>query len=137
MLDKNKILSKISFMKKSKSKLEKLATLSEDEFLNNFINYDSAKYNLLVMIEAMIDICNHIISRRSFEIPSTSADSIKILVKNNLLPEDEQSVFIAMVKFRNRVVHLYQDIDDKEVYKILNSNLNDIDSFLKEVIKLI
>src|SRR5690554_3146854 len=137
MLDKSKILSKISFIKQSKNKLEKLGELSEEDFLNSFINYDSAKYNLVVMIEAIIDISNHIISRKSFEIPSTSSDSIKILVKNNLLPKEYESVFIAMVRFRNRVVHLYQEVDDKEVYKILKNNLNDIDYFLKSVIKLI
>jgi len=32
---------------------------------------------------------------------------------------------MPMVKFRNKTVHLYYEIDDKEVYKILQQHLND------------
>lgn len=137
MLDKNKILSKLNFIKQSKVKLEELRDLEKEEFLTNFTYFDSAKYNFVVAIEAMIDICNHIISRKNFEIPATSADSIKILVKHKILSQEYQSIFIAMVKFRNRVVHLYHKVDDGEIYKILQDNLDDINVFILSVMKLI
>jgi uncharacterized protein YutE (UPF0331/DUF86 family) len=137
MFDKNKILSKLNFIKQSKTKLDELKSLKKEEFLADFTYFDSAKYNLVVAIEAIIDICNHIISRKNFEIPATSADSIKILVKHKILPREYQDIFIAMVKFRNRVVHLYHEVDDEEIYKIIQENLNDIDVFIALIIKLI
>lgn len=42
-----------------------------------------------------------------------------------------------MAKFRNKIVHLYQDIDDEEIYKILQNNLDDFKRFLTEIIQLI
>ena len=137
MLDRNKILSKMNFIRQSKRKLEELKQVERHDFLNNFTCFDSSKYNFIVLIEAMIDICNHIISRQGFEIPDSSADSIKILVKNNILSEEYQATFVAMVKFRNRIVHLYHDVDNEEVYEILQKNLDDVDNFLVDIINYI
>lgn len=39
-----------------------------------------------------------------------------------------------MVKFRNRIVHLYQEVDDSEIYRILQENLDDIKGFIQVVI---
>lgn len=40
-----------------------------------------------------------------------------------------------MVKFRNKAVHLYDPINDEEVYKILQENLGDIDKFITAIVK--
>lgn len=98
-------------------------------------NFDAAKYNLITAIEAMIDICNHLISREKYELPATSSDSIKILVKHQILAKTDEPTFIAMVKFRNKAVHLYDQINDEEVYKILQENLGDIDKFITAIVK--
>lgn len=135
MVDKSKIESKLSSMKLSISRLAELKSLSKDTFLGSFTNFDSAKYNLITAIEAMIDICNHIISRENYELPATSSDSIKILVKHQILPAEYQPVFIAMVKFRNKAVHLYDQIKDEEVYEILQKNLSDFDKFITAILK--
>jgi len=137
MVDKIKVESKLNSLKRSISRLNELKGLPEEDFLNLFTNFDSAKYNLITAIEAMIDICNHIISRESFEIPATSSDSIKILVKHQVLPMELQLIFISMVKFRNRAVHLYDQIDDTEVYQILQENLGDFDKFIAAILKYI
>ena len=38
------------------------------------------------------------------------------------------------MKFRNRIVHLYQEVDDSEIYRILQENLDDIKGFIQVVI---
>ena len=37
------------------------------------------------------------------------------------------------MKFRNRIVHLDQEVDDAEIYRILQENLDDIKGFIKAV----
>jgi len=137
MLDKDKLISKMNFIKQSKRKLEELKKIERQSFLSNFTCFDSTKYNFIVMIEAMVDICNHIISRQGFEIPASSADSVRILIKNNILSGEHQATFVAMVKFRNRIVHLYHDVNNEEVYDILHNNLDDIDKFLADIMNYI
>lgn len=137
MVDNIKIHTKIQSMKLSLKRLSDLSRIPENTFLENFIYFDSAKYNLITAIEAVIDICNHIISRKSFEIPATSADSIKILVKNKVLSAEYQDKFVSMVKFRNKAVHLYLEIRNEEVYEILQQHLRDFEVFIKAILQYI
>lgn len=134
MVDKLKIETKINSMKLSISRLKKLKEMPMEIFLNDFTNFDSAKYNLITAIEAMIDICNHIISREKYEFPVTSSDSIKILVKHQILASIDEPTYIAMVKFRNKAVHLYDQIKDEDVYLILQENLEDFGKFISAII---
>lgn len=40
---------------------------------------------------------------------------------------------VSMAKFRNRLVHIYWEVDDELLYRILTTNLKDIERFLKEL----
>jgi len=38
---------------------------------------------------------------------------------------------IEMAKFRNRLVHIYWEVDDELVYDIIKEDITDIDDFLQ------
>jgi uncharacterized protein YutE (UPF0331/DUF86 family) len=38
-----------------------------------------------------------------------------------------------MARFRNRLVHFYYRVDDKEVYDILKNNLLDFENFIESI----
>ena len=40
---------------------------------------------------------------------------------------------IQMARFRNRLVHIYWDIDDTEMYRIIQTRLQDIRRFLRGI----
>lgn len=67
----------------------------------DFKEYDSAKYNLQTTIEAMLDICNHIIARNAYEVPRTNADAFRLLCRKNILGADMEDTYTAMARFRN------------------------------------
>jgi len=137
VIDENKVLAKIRVIKENKAKLEKLKEVPEEVFIKDFEKYDSAKYNLQTAIEAMLDICNHIISRNSYGVPKTNADAFIILCQNGVLNSEMQSTYVAMARFRNRVVHLYEQIDNRDVYKYVVEGIKDIDHFIDDIAKII
>ncbi len=51
----------------------------------------------------------------------------------NLLAER----LIRMARFRNLLIHQYGDIDDRKVYEIICSSLNDLDLYLTELATLL
>jgi uncharacterized protein YutE (UPF0331/DUF86 family) len=55
-IDKRRVMEKIRIIQECLNKLRTLSQLSVDEFTSDFKNFDSAKYNLQIAIEAMIDI---------------------------------------------------------------------------------
>lgn len=114
----------------SLKKLEKIKNLKEKEFLLNQEKIDSAKYNLIVVTEGIIDIANHIIAKEKARVPSDYTDTFDVLIEIGVIPEQLGENLKKMAKFRNLVVHLYWKIDDRKIYEIIKENLQDIRKFL-------
>lgn len=134
MVDKDIIQRKLSFIDLRLRNLMHLKLMKRDDFLASFQAVDAAKYNLQVCIETLIDISYHVVARERWGIPSTSAEAVKLLIEHGILDKDKELSLVQMVKFRNRIVHLYQEVDDSEIYRILQENLDDIKGFIQAMI---
>ena len=134
MVEKTVIQEKIGHIEQNLRKLEILAGLSKETFFHEFFYVESAKHLLQVSIEAMLDISQHIIARERFRAPKTYADAFIILIDEGILPEEKRETFIEMAKFRNRVVHLYHEVDENELYRILQEGIADFREFIKYII---
>jgi len=130
LFNPDKIAKLISEMRKALARLQHLKALNKEAFLNDPDKIASSKYNFVVSIESAIDICNHVISQNSYRIPDDYADTFQVLGEQGAFEKDFISVLKEMAKFRNRLIHLYMEIDDEQVYKILQSRLNDFKTFL-------
>lgn len=113
-------------------RLEDLRKLSQSEFTTDPHKIGSAKYNLIVAIEGAVDLCNHIISKNGFRTPEDYTDTFMVMKERGAFDEEFTRSLIQMVRFRNRLVHIYWDVDDAELYRIIQINLQDIRRFLKE-----
>ncbi len=112
-------------------RLEELKGLSKDDFFKDPHKIASSKYHLIVAIEGAIDLCNHIISKNGFRTPEDYADTFKVMYENGAFKEDFTYTLFKMARFRNRLVHLYREIDNNELYTIIQSHIIDIRNFLK------
>ena len=131
----NSVLNRLfTEMDESLRKLRSLSKLSEDEFLSHYEKIDTAKYNFIVAIEAIIDICNRIISKRKLGFPQDYSDVIKLMSQQGVLEGDLVGRLLEMVKFKNMLVHLYWKIENDRLYKYLKENLGDFEAF-KEAIR--
>ena len=99
------------------------------ELVGDKILIGSAKYYLQVSIECCLDIANHIIAAEGFRAPKDYADSFKVLEEQGLLDKDLGVKLRQMAKFRNRLVHLYGEIDDEYLYNFIGKDLKDISDF--------
>lgn len=131
----NSVLNRLfTEMDESLRKLRSLSKLTEDEFLGHYEKIDTAKYNFIVAIEAIIDICNRIISKRKLGFPQDYSDVIKLMSQEGELEGDLARRLVEMVKFRNMLVHLYWKIENDRLYQYLRENLGDFEAF-KEAIR--
>ena len=73
------------------------------------------------------------IAAEGWRAPRDYADAFVVLNEQGILPDDFVSIARQMVRFRNRVVHLYWEVDDALVYQILQTNLGDFDHFREYV----
>lgn len=115
------------------AELRRLASLPQADVLADPDKIASAKYNFVVAIEGCIDIANHIIAIEGFRMPKDNADSFAILVENDVIPLALRDPLRSMARFRNRLVHLYWDVDDRLVVEYLSDSLGDLDWFAQTI----
>ena len=86
-----------------------------------------------VSIECCLDVTNHIIASEHFRAPEDYSDSFKVLEENGILNPEKAMKLRQMAKSRNRLVHMYGEIDDAYVHEFLLKNLQDIQNFEKVI----
>jgi uncharacterized protein YutE (UPF0331/DUF86 family) len=120
-------------MREAVSQLKRLNKYEKKVFLNDPDKIGSAKYNFIVAIEAAIDMCNHIISRNGYRSPEDYADTFTVLGEQGAFENSFTNELKDMAKFRNRLVHIYWEIDDNKIYEILLTRLDDFKYFLDKL----
>lgn len=133
MIDRDKILDKLRFIEGNLAKLRPFGQVPVESFADDYTKVYSARYLLQTSIEAMIDVANHIIARNGWGSPKSYAESFTILTREGILSKEMLPTYIKMARFRNRVVHLYDTVDDAEVYGIVRDHLGDFEEFMTQV----
>jgi uncharacterized protein YutE (UPF0331/DUF86 family) len=133
MVDKAKLDQMLSNLRSYAAVLERLAQIPQSDFLRDPNKVGNAKYHFVIAIECCIDVANHIISSEDLRFPKDNADSFVVLADAGILDEVLREPLRTMARFRNRLVHLYWDIDDQRVYQYLHESLEDIHRFAQAI----
>lgn len=126
MISSEKITDKFGQLDEFLAILKGMRKTPVGKFLKNKILIGSAKYYLQVSVECCLDIANHIIAAEGLRAPKDYADSFKVLQEQGVFDKKLGMSLRQMAKFRNRLVHLYGEIDDGYVYEFIRKDLQDI-----------
>ena len=130
LFDQEKLVTLVSELRKSVNRLGTLAHLQQTEFLRDPDKIGSAKYHFIVAIEVCIDMCNHVISRNGYRVPEDYADTFQVMAEVGALGKDFTDELKNMARFRNRLVHVYWEVDDQQLHEILQTRRDDFKKFL-------
>ncbi len=130
LFDQERMVTLVSEHRKSIGRLQTLSKLGGEEFLSDPDKIGSAKYHFIVAIGTCIDMCNHVISRNGYRVPEDYGDTFKVMEEVGAFDTDFSEELKNMAKFRNRLVHLYWEVDDRQLFDILQSRLDDFKKFL-------
>lgn len=112
--------------------------IPQEQFINDDIRVASVERFLHLAIESCLNIGNRLISILQFEIPvetpETYADIFVSLFRMKILNKALSDRMVLMAKFRNRLVHLYWDIDRRELYRIIQEDINDFSEFKDAIV---
>lgn len=134
-VDPDKLRQKIQYIRDAVRRLEEIRDRGREAFLADSIIQAAATRYLQTGIEAMLDAAHHIVAREGLGLPQTYRAAIDLLIRHGILPQDKAETFRRMVKFRNRAVHLYDEIDPGEIYSILEHHLTDFEDFVEMLVK--
>lgn len=105
-----------------------------DSFKNDWAMRSMTERALQVMVEIVIDVAERIIAIENAGPIASAAEAIDTLVKLNVLKSTQP--YCDMVKFRNLIVHQYEEIDPAIIYDILKNKLENFRQFRNEIDKL-
>ena len=109
-----------------------------DRFLEDPIIQGSTERFLQLAIESCLNIGNRLLSLSQFEkpirTPETYADVFREMECLGVIDAPFCEKLVTMAKFRNRLVHLYWEVDKEMTYQFVQENLDDFKMFEQKVV---
>ncbi len=125
-MSENDVQRRLETLRVNLELLAKIPQETFEVFAADFRNLDSALHRLQTSIQALLDLGAVLISRLGLSAPRTSLDILSTLEESGHLPEGSSLRFRPIIGFRNRVVHLYDRIDEEIVYRVLTEERGDL-----------
>jgi uncharacterized protein YutE (UPF0331/DUF86 family) len=126
------IEDRLGFIVESIVKLERLSHIEETDFISNDRPAIAESY-LRRSLEAMFDIGRHILAKTAGKAVVEYKQIAVTLGHKGVITKEFSERLTLMAGYRNRLVHFYHEVTDKELYQILKINLSDIKNFVKEI----
>ncbi len=124
--------------------LERIATLREEvlskpkeQVIASRVYKGLMERCVHIIIEAMLDVCRHIVSAKKLGIPETYGDLVRLLREGGILLPDLAERIEDLVMLRNVLVHRYIIISHEKLYEESKALIRVIEEFIGIVESLI
>lgn len=134
-VDPDRLRPKIHHVRERLRRLRAIEERGWRAFRDDPLLQDAAVRNLQTSVEALLDMANHVVTREGLGTPASYREALDLLVDHGLLPDDRADAFRTMAGFRNRAVHLYDEIDAEEVFSIIEGDLGDFEVFIAAMVE--
>lgn len=136
-IDKLLIKQRLEFINQCLIELKELSKLPKNEFVNKR-TAASAENFLRRSLEAIFDIGRHILAKSGgTDIAREYKGIARGLGDMGIITDELKEQLIKMAGYRNRLVLLYYQVSDEELYEIIKANLKDIRQFKNEILEYI
>lgn len=134
-IDQLLVKQRLALISQYLAELEELAKMPKSEFLN-IRTAASAESFLRRSLEAVFDVGRHILAKNGgANIALEYRGIAQGLADKGIISGKLKDQLVKMAGYRNRMVHLYFQVSDEELYDIIKNNLKDIRSFQKQILE--
>lgn len=134
-VDLDKVRQKLQYIRSQVRELERFTDMDEETFSKHPYYAPAATRMLQVAIEAMLDLCAHVIAREGWGLPKSYREIVLLAAQHGLIPADQRENYLQMARFRNRLVHLYDRVEDTEVLQFIKDHLGDFRPLVTAVVR--
>ncbi|MBI5197508.1 MAG: DUF86 domain-containing protein [Nitrospirae bacterium] len=133
-MDKAVILRKLSELETYQNQIREYSGITAEDYKKDWKTRRIVERTLQILIECCADIANHIIADGNMRSPTGYSDTFRVLTENQVTGQDLGAIMEKMSKFRNVVVHQYEEVDVEIVIVILRKHLQDFDRFKQAIL---
>jgi uncharacterized protein YutE (UPF0331/DUF86 family) len=123
--------SKLRFLEQVLADLESWALGDLAEFARNSMLRRAVERALQLGVESMIDVSERILAAKRLAPADTAAENLKRLQEIGVLQDADR--YAEMVRFRNFIVHRYEQIEPEIVYGLAKGKLGRFRDFIDEI----
>ncbi|MBN2091297.1 DUF86 domain-containing protein [candidate division KSB1 bacterium] len=137
MRNSEKIVRKLELLREYTRYLRSFQHKPIQEFSKDFVLQGALERYFQLAIECVIDIAHLIIADLKLKRPSSYREAIDILGQKRIIPDEFAYHFAPVTGFRNILIHGYSEIDMDEVYRHLQTDLDDFEKFSRYVVQFL
>lgn len=132
-IDPEIILARLTLITKYRDTLEEFRNISIDEFLADFRQQLIVERLIQLMVQAAIDINDHILSKLQPGNSLTNFEAFIELGKYGILTQELARQLAPSSGLRNRLVHEYGNIDPNQVFGAINFALSQYPLYVDKI----
>jgi uncharacterized protein YutE (UPF0331/DUF86 family) len=134
MVDLDRIHCRLELLAGYPRELRRLRDLPVTEYLQHEVY--AGRYLIHVAAQTCIDLANHVIASEGWRSPRDFGDSFTVLQECGVIDDVLAGRLRGLARLRNRLVHVYDEIDDLRVHDALATGLPDLDALATAVARL-
>ncbi|MEK7635828.1 MAG: HepT-like ribonuclease domain-containing protein [Patescibacteria group bacterium] len=135
-IDKKKIQQRFAEIDAALEEIKKIISFGDEKILSDKIDLAALKYNLLQAIEAVGGVYVHLAAKKFHKAVSAFGECFEVLENEKALQPDLSLKLRNMVKFRNKLIHRYWEINDKNILEYAKNDLSDFEDFMQAISNL-
>ncbi len=133
MLDRDRIAKDKTDLLNVKAQIEDITAADKELFLSDKRNSLSLKYLLIEAVEAISDVCQHILAKTKGLACEGYIDCIVKAGDNGVITPDLSNKLRRLADLRNSLIHRYWIIHDEELFTICKDNIKDLEDFVVQI----
>lgn len=128
---------KLKSLMKNLDALKNFETVTLEDYLNNYEMQLAAERSLELIIQASLDITRYLLKRIHQVNPKKNAEVFLVAGQYGLLTPELGVLLSEFGKFRNVLVHLYEDLDPNKVFSTIRETLAIYPSYARQITEYI
>lgn len=132
-LDKERMMQYRAEIKEAQNVLAEIISEDINGFTRDPIKIRAMKYTLIVLVEAICDLCRHILAKKAYVVVEEYMEAILKMQEKGFLSDDIVGRLVPLTKLRHQLIHGYWKIDDRRLFAETKGSLSAIDKFIKEL----
>lgn len=131
--DKDRVAKGLSDILDAKSELQKILSAGRGPFLSDKKNALAVKYLLIEAVEAIIDVCQHLLAKARGAACNGYVDCIVKAGEHGIIKADLSNKLRKLADLRNSLIHRYWIINDEQLFTQCIENLDDFSDFSLQI----
>ena len=131
LLSEKVVAERTAWIRKMLSAIQQVPLDNYDHFLSDGRNVAAAESCLRRALEALMDLGRHMLAKGFGMVAAEYREIPRQLQKAGVLSIELAARMGKLAGYRNRMVHFYHEVSDKELYEICTLHIHDVETIVE------